>query len=358
MTGPDPRTTWPDVLTTLLAGEDLDAHRAGWAMDEIMSGNATAVQVAGFLVALRSKGETIDELRAVADTMLAHAHRIEVPGDCMDIVGTGGDRANTVNISTMAAMVVAAAGVTIVKHGNRAASSKSGTADCLEALGIDLSVGPERVAEVAQRAGITFCFAQLFHPSMRHAAVPRAELGIPTLFNVLGPLTNPAQPRYAAVGVARADMAPLVAGVFAARGKRTAVFRGDDGLDEVTVSTTSRVWWASGEAGDSVREFVVDPERLGVSPAPLLSLRGGDGRHNAGVVLDVFGGATGPIRDAVVLNAAVALAVASGDPVTDQDEFTAALERGMVRAAEAIDSGAASATLARWRDVSTQAASR
>lgn len=235
--------TWPQVLTTLLTGGDLPEPVARWAMERIMSGEASAAQIAGFLMALRAKGESSAEILAVADVMLAHAHRIEVPGPAVNVVGTGGDRANTVNISTMSALVAAAAGVTVVKHGNRAASSRSGTADCLEALGVDLTLAPEQVAAVGAQAGITFCFAQKFHPSMRHAGPVRAELGVPTVFNVLGPLTNPAQPQFAAVGVADARMAPLVAGVFAARGKRTAVFRGDDGLDELTLTTTSSLWW-------------------------------------------------------------------------------------------------------------------
>src|SRR6478735_1844480 len=209
-------TTWPALLSDLIAGRDLDRATAEWAMAQIMGGEATPSQVAGFLIGLRAKGESIEEMRGLAEQMLAHARRIEVPGPSLDIVGTGGDRA---------------------------ASSSSGSADVLEALGVDLSLPPERVVEVASEAGITFCFAQTFHPSFRHTAVPRRDLGIGTAFNFLGPLTNPAQPTYAAVGCADARMAPLLAGVFAHRGKDAAVFRGDDGLDEVTVSTTTHVWW-------------------------------------------------------------------------------------------------------------------
>src|SRR5690349_9720355 len=220
-------------------------------MGEVMRGEASPVQLAGFLVALRAKGESVDELRGLADVMLAHANPIEVPGPSLDIVGTGADRAHTVNISTMAAIVIAACGVKVVKHGNRAASSSSGSADVLESLSVNLTLGPARVAEVAAEAGITFCFAQVFHPAMRHAAAARAGLGVGTAFNVLGPLTNPAQPTYAAVGVADPRMAPLIAGVFAGRGKDAAVFRGDDGLDELTLSTTSTVWWVQG--GDVTR---------------------------------------------------------------------------------------------------------
>lgn len=344
-------STWPQIYTTLLAGNDLHDAEAGWAMARIMSGEASQSQVAGFLVGLRAKGETSAEIKVIADTMLELAQRIEVAGPAIDVVGTGGDRANTVNISTMASIVVAAAGVTVVKHGNRAASSKSGTADCLEALGIDLKMAPQQVAECARVAGITFCFAQTFHPSMRHAGPVRAELGIPTVFNVLGPLTNPAQPEFAAVGVADVRMAPLVAGVFAARGRRTAVFRGDDGLDELTVSTTSSVWWVDDGA---VTQYVVDPADHGIATAPLSALRGGDAAHNAAVVLEVFAGASGPIRDAVTLNAGIALAVASGRPVRDQDDLRAAVQEGVERARRAIDSGAALATLERWRDTTRE----
>ncbi len=341
-------TSWSEVLTTLLAGAELPPTSAAWAMEQIMSGEASSAQIAAFLVALRGKGETSGEILSVADVMLDHARRIEVPGPTIDIVGTGGDRAQTVNISTMAALVVAASGVRVVKHGNRAASSRSGTADCLEALGVDLTLEPDQVAAVATDAGITFCFAQRFHPSMRYAGPVRAELGIPTVFNVLGPLTNPAQPEFAAVGVADARMAPLVAGVFASRGRRTAVFRGDDGLDELTISTTSSLWWVD---GGRVLELSVDPARVGLEYAPLESLRGGDAAHNARVVLETFAGAAGPIRDAVLLNAGVALAVAGGAPVTDEATLDAALAEGIARARDAIDSGAATATLERWRDV-------
>ena len=219
-------------------------------MAQIMDGEATPSQVAGFLIGLRAKGESVEEMRGPGRRRCSRTRAgSTVPGPSLDIVGTGGDRAHTVNISTMSAMVAAAAGVRLVKHGNRAASSSSGSADVLEALGVDLSLPPERVVEVASEAGITFCFAQTFHPSFRHTAVPRRDLGVGTAFNFLGPLTNPAQPTYAAVGCADARMAPLLAGVLRRPGKDAAVFRGDDGLDEVTVSTTTHVWWV--RAGSS-----------------------------------------------------------------------------------------------------------
>ena len=337
--------TWPTIYTALLSGQDLGTTESAWAMDQIMSGEASPVQVAGFLMALRAKGETIDEMRGLADTMLAHASRIEVAGTTLDIVGTGGDRAQTVNISTMAALVAAASGVRVVKHGNRAASSSSGSADVLEALGINLTLPPADVAAVAEQAGITFCFAQHFHPSMRHAAAARSGLGIGTAFNFLGPLTNPAQPTYAAVGVADARMAPLIAGVFAGRGKDAVVFRGDDGLDELTISTTSSLWWVRSGA---VREYSLDPRSVGLELHPLETLRGADAPFNAQVVRDVFAGAAGPVRDAVVLNAGVALALTVPDRGERQSDFIVALRAGMDRAGAAIDNGGATSVLARW----------
>ena len=337
--------TWPTIFTALLAGQDLGTSESAWAMDEIMSGEASPAQVAGFLMALRAKGETVDEMRGLADTMLAHASRIDIEGTTLDIVGTGGDRAHTVNISTMAALVAAASGVRVVKHGNRAASSSSGSADVLEALGINLTLSPSDVAAVVEQAGITFCFAQQFHPSMRHAAAARSDLGIGTAFNFLGPLTNPAQPTYAAVGVADARMAPLMAGVFAGRGKDAAIFRGDDGLDELTICTTSRVWWVRNGA---VREYNLDPAWVGLERHPLETLRGADAAYNAQVVRDVFAGAVGPVRDAVVLNAGIALALTVPDRGENQADFIAVLQAGMDRAGAAIDDGSATSVLQRW----------
>lgn len=343
--GSDQGHTWPGVLTTLLSREDLDAESTRWVMRQIMEGEATPAQIAGFLMALRAKGESVTEMQALADQMLAHARRITVPGPSLDIVGTGGDRAHTVNISTMAAMVIAAAGIRVVKHGNRASSSSSGSADVLEALGVDLSLSPDRVVEIAHEVGITFCFAQTFHPSFRHTAVPRRDLGVGTAFNFLGPLTNPAQPTYAVVGSADARMAPLIAGVFAGRGTDAAVFRGDDGLDEVTVSTTTAAWWVRDGA---VVGRQVDPTRLGLSLHPVESLRGGSAEHNAQVVHEVFAGAPGAVRDAVLLNAGVALALARPDSGPTQADFDRDLLAGVARAATAIDSGAAADLVVRW----------
>ncbi len=346
-----PTPTWPTVLTSLLAREDLDHATAAWAMGEIMGGLATPAQVAGFLMALRAKGETVAELHGLADVMLAHAHRIEVPGTTIDIVGTGGDRHNSVNISTMSAIVLAACGLTLVKHGNRAASSAAGSADVLEALGVSLTLTPAQVAEVARTAGITFCFAQTFHPAMRHAAGARRELGVGTAFNMLGPLTNPAQPTYAAVGVADLRVAPLIAGVFAARGRPAVVVRGRDGLDEVTLSTATDIWWVR---GGTVGTFAITPDDLGLAPAPLSALTGGDPAHNAQVARRVFAGETGPVRDAVLANAGTALALADAAAGSTPESVTAAFRAGVRRAAEVIDGGGAARTLQRWVEASAR----
>lgn len=334
-------STWPDVLGALVAGEDLTPAQASWAMGEILAGEATPAQIAGFAVALRAKGETIEELSGLVEAMYAVMTPISVPGRLLDVVGTGGDRSFSVNISTMSAIVAAGAGARVVKHGNRSASSQAGTADVLESLGVRLDLPAERVAEVANEAGITFCFAAAFHPALRHAAVPRRELGIGTAFNVLGPLANPTRPAAQAIGCADPRLAPVMAGVFAARGVDAWVFRGDDGLDELTTTTTSSLWVVhDGEVTTST----VDPAALGLAPATAEDLRGGDAAHNAGVVRRLLAGETGPVRDAVLLNAGAALAVydAPGQPVPD------ALAAGIARAAEAIDSGAAQATLEGW----------
>jgi anthranilate phosphoribosyltransferase len=332
---------WPHLITELIAGRDLTADDTAWAMQQTMLGEATPVQLAGFLVALRAKGETVEELRGLVAAMLEHAVRIDVPGPTVDIVGTGGDRAHTVNISTMASLVVAGAGRRVVKHGNRAASSSCGAADVLEELGVRLDLPPERVAELASEVGITFCFAMVFHPAMRHAGVARSQLGVPTVFNYLGPLTNPAQPVASAVGVADPRMAPLVAGVLAARGASALVFRGDDGLDELTTTGPSHVWEV---AGGSVSQTVLDPGALGVARARLEDLRGADAAHNAAVARRFLAGERGPVRDAVLLNAAAAL-VASG---TGSGDLEARMAAGLVEAERSVDSGAAATVLEKW----------
>jgi anthranilate phosphoribosyltransferase len=341
--GGDPAASrsWPDVLSTLLAGRDLGAEDTAWAMDRIMRGEATDAQIAGFAIALRAKGETVEEMAGLVRAMYAHARTIEVPGRTVDIVGTGGDRSNTVNISTMSSIVVAGAGAKVVKHGSRAASSASGASDVLGRLGVNLELTPERVVEVAEEAGITFCFAVRFHPALRHAAAARSELGVATTFNFLGPLTNPARVMAQATGVADARMAPILAGVLAERGSSALVFRGDDGLDELTTTATSQVWVVR---DGKVEQRTFDPRDVGIGLVPVEALRGADAAHNAEVARRLLAGETGPVRDAVLLNAAAALVAL--DPADAPLEVQIAA--GLVRAAESVDSGAAEDVLRRW----------
>ena len=336
-------TTWPEVLSALVARQDLDAGSATWAMEEILSGNATPAQIAGFAIALRAKGETLAEVQGLVDAMYRHAVPFSVEGRVVDIVGTGGDLAKTVNISTMSAVVIAGAGVRVVKHGNRAASSASGAADVLEELGVRLDVPPTRLGDVLDAVGITFCFAPVFHASYRFTAVPRRELGIPTTFNFLGPLVNPAKPAASAVGVADARMGPIMAGVLGARGADAFVFRGDDGLDEITTSTTSQVWIADGASGE-VTEDTIDPRAFGFDYTPVSELTGGDPAFNAKVFERVLGGEQSSVRTAVLLNAGAAIAAheaAAGD-------LESRLRSGIERAKQSIDTGAAAKVLETW----------
>jgi anthranilate phosphoribosyltransferase len=333
--------TWATILSTLLARRDLTAAESAWAMTQIVRGETTPVQLAAYLVALRAKGETAVEVAGAADALLAHAAPVDFPGPAVDIVGTGGDGTGAVNISTMAAIVVAATGLTVAKHGGRAASSTSaGSGDVIERLGIPLDLPPTRVAKVAEQAGIAYLFAPAFHAGMRHAGPVRRELGVPTIFNVLAPLINPARPAYALVGVADPRFVSVLAYVLAARGCRALVVRGDDGLDKLSTSTTSQVV----EVRDGqVRHAVLDPERFGIARSAPGALRGGDEAANAAVVHALLAGQRGPVRDAVLLNAAAACATADGDGDLD-DRIAAAL----VRCTTAIDTGAAATTLHRW----------
>ncbi|MGW9350210.1 anthranilate phosphoribosyltransferase [Nocardiopsis flavescens] len=337
--------SWANLITALLEGTTLSSADTAWAMNEIMSGSATDAQIAGFAIALRAKGESVSEVTGLARGMLDNAVRIEVPGPTLDIVGTGGDRAHTVNVSTMAAIVASAAGARVVKHGNRAASSSCGTADVLERLGVVLDLPPELTVRVAREAGIAFCFAPVFHPSFRFTAKPRRELAVPTVFNFLGPLTNPAQTTAAAIGVFDERMCEVMAGVFAERGASALVFRGDDGLDELTTATTSTVWVVR---GGSARRETLDPADLGIARSAPDALRGGDVEFNARAVRDLLAGRTGPVRDAVLLNAGAALAAVDGvdGPLAD------AVRDGYDRAVAAVDSGAAERTLAAWVETS------
>ena len=339
--------SWPNVLSALLSGEDLSVSDAAWSMEQVMLGEATPAQLAGFLVALRAKGETVDEIVGFRDAILDHAVPLAVNPMALDIVGTGGDRFGTVNISTMASIVCAGVGVPVIKHGNRASSSASGSSDVLAALGIDLSLSADKVAAILDTAGITFAFAAAFHPGFRHAALARKELGIPTVFNYLGPLCNPARPEASAVGVANLDRVPLIVGVFQTRGATALVFRGDDGLDELTTTGHSHVWEVS---RGLVTEHDIDPRDLGIRRASINELVGGDAEHNAAVVHSVLAGEVGAVRDIVLLNAAAGLVAfdLANDPAQSQVNIIERFRTKMVVAAEAVDSGAATAKLAEW----------
>jgi anthranilate phosphoribosyltransferase len=316
-------------------------------MRRVMLGEVTQAQLAGFLVALNGKGETVDEIVGFRDAILEHALPLHIDPMALDIVGTGGDRFGTVNISTMASIVAAASGVPVVKHGNRAASSKSGSSDVLAALGVNLDLQPEGVAEVLGQAGITFAFAALFHPGFRHAGLVRRELGIPTVFNFLGPLCNPARPEASAVGVSGLDKVPLIVGVFRTRGATALVFRGDDGLDELTTTGHSHIWEVSRGA---VTEHDLDPLDLGLKRVEVAALVGGDPAHNAAVVRSTLQGESGPVRDIVLLNAAAGLVAydLALNPARVQEPIVDRFKSAMAIAAESIDSGAAMAKLNVW----------
>jgi anthranilate phosphoribosyltransferase len=341
------RFSWPELLTALLAGRDLSVSESEWAMRQVMAGMATPSQLAGFLVALRAKGETVDEIVGFRDAILDAAVALPVRAEVLDIVGTGGDRFGTVNISSMSAIVAAASGVPVVKHGNKAASSSSGSSDVLSALGVDLTLTPEAVAEVLARTGITFAFAAAFHPGFRHAGATRAELGVPTVFNILGPLCNPARAEANAVGVAHLDRVPLITGVFRTRGATALVFRGDDGLDELTTTGHSRIWEIS--RGD-VHEHDLDPRDLGIARADIDDLRGKGPDYNAEVVRRVLDGETGPVRDIVLLNTAAGIVAYRlfQDANEVQRPIVERLAEARDAAAAAIDDGRAAAKLADW----------
>jgi anthranilate phosphoribosyltransferase len=328
--------SWPHTLSHILSGESLDEGAAGAAMAEIMEGAATPAQVAAFVVALRARGETAEEIIGLVRTMRSYAAKVEAGEDVLDTCGTGGDRAGTFNVSTAAALVCAGAGAKVAKHGNRAASSRCGSADVLEALGVKIDLPADGVEECIAEAGIGFCFAPVFHPAMRHTAVPRRELGIATVFNFLGPLTNPAGARFQALGVADPRMLELMVEALGRLGsKRVIAFHGHGGLDELATSGPSTVVEL---AGGEIRRWTLEPGDLGLAPAPVEAISGGSADENAAAVRAVLGGEPGPRRDIVVLNAAAGL-VAAGH-ATD-------MGTGMARAAEAVDSGAATRALER-----------
>jgi anthranilate phosphoribosyltransferase len=331
------------AIGKLVKGQDLSETEAAQAMELILSGDATPVQIAGFMIALRIKGETAEEIAGLARTARRHALPMAGRPDLLDTCGTGGDALGTFNISTLSAMVAAACGATVAKHGNRAASSRCGLADLLEELGVKVALEPDAVSRCLAECGIGFMFAPVFHPAFANAAGPRRELGIPTVFNFLGPLTNPARPRAQVVGVADGRMLPVIAGVLADRGTSAYVVRGEDGLDEITTTGPSTAYrTGSGET----TEFRIDPAILGLQPAAAADLAGGDAATNAAAARAVLAGEAGPARDIVLLNAAAALTVAG---------LAVDLAEGLVRAAESVDSGAAAGVLTRWVETSSGA---
>ncbi len=338
--------SWSELIETLTNGLDLQVVDAQWAMNQILQGNSDIEDIKKFLLALKSKGEIAEEVNAFVNVMYQHSAPIEISERAVDTVGTGGDGANTINISTTAAIVAAAAGAKVIKHGNRAASSKSGSADLLQALGVNIDLDGVGVATTFNEVGIGFCFAPKFHPAMRHAAPARKELGVPTIFNILGPLANPAKPKAAAIGVANDRMHLLMAEVLAAKGVDGFVFRGDDGLDEITLASTTSVLSIG---NDEISSDLLDPKDFGIDRAPITDLIGGDAAFNAQVTLAIFAGERGAPRDAVALNAAAAIAAYKGDFGKSLKERIA---DGYLDAVNAIDSGAATKLLTNWAAVS------
>jgi anthranilate phosphoribosyltransferase len=338
---------WPQLIAALLARRDLRVAEATWAMERIVTGEVASSTLAGFLIALRAKGETVDEIVGFRDAILANARPLPLPARALDLVGTGGDGFKTVNVSTTAALVVAACGVPVTKHGNRAASSASGASDVLGALGLDLGLDGDGLARVFAEVGITFVWASAFHPGFRHAAEARSALGVPTVFNFLGPLVNPSRPDANVIGVASSAVVPLVTGVLQTRGATALVVRGDDGLDELSTTGHSRIREVSAGA---VTEHDVHPADVGLPVARMEALRGGTPEENAATVRRVLAGEGGPVRDIVLLNAAAGLVAWDlyEDPANAERPMAKRLTDGIERAARAVDSGQAAAKLDAW----------
>ena len=334
--------TWEESVLRLHSGVDLTSAEISLMMQIILEGRAEIDAIKEFLVALKSKGESAEEVTALVDEMYRHSAPISIKERAVDTVGTGGDGAQTINISTTAAIIAASAGARVVKHGNRAASSKSGSGDLLEALGVAISLDGSEVAQCVQELGIGFCFAPIFHPAMRFAAPARKELGVPTVFNILGPLANPAKPQAAAIGVADERMHRVMAQVLVARGVDGFVFRGADGLDEITLSTTTSVLTLTSGA---IHSDQIDPLDFGIQRAPIADLVGGDAKENARITTAIFNGEHGAPRDAVLLNAAAAIAAFDGEgELGIQERMSGAL----TKARDALDSGATRTLLKDW----------
>jgi anthranilate phosphoribosyltransferase len=350
--------SWPAILTSLLAGEDLRRNEASWAMAQIMSGEATPAQIGAFMLALRSKGETVEELAGLVDVMLENAVLLQTGSEAVDIVGTGGDLVGTVNISSMASILTAASGIPVLKHGSRSASGKTGSSEMLEVLGIRLDLSPQQVTEVFKKVGITFFFAPVFHPAMRHVAPIRKELAIPTTFNFLGPLANPAQPIATALGVAEQKIAPLMALELAQRGRTALVFRSEDGLDELSTTAEARIWQVS---NGSVTEHVLDARELGLTRVGQQALLGGDAKHNAEVAAKLFAGQdfenSSAIREVVLLNAAAGIVAfeLAKDAELANESIESRFTKALARAEQALTSGEAARKLSSWSQATQSA---
>jgi len=340
---------WPALIGELIAGRDLTGDQTGAALSDILTGDATAAQIAGFLVALRAKGETADELAGLLSVAMSEAAIVPLTDHersaCVDVVGTGGDGSHSINVSTMAAIVTAAAGAPVCKHGNRSASSQAGTADVFELLGVALELSPDGVARCVREAGIGFCYAPAFHPAFRFAGAPRREMGVPTVFNLLGPMANPGRVQRQLIGVADPTFARPMVEALAAQGLTAAWVVHGGGLDELTTTGPSTVLALGNGVID---EFTIDPQVFGLAPAVAADLRGGAPEENADAVRRVLAGDTGAHRDIVLLNAAAALVVAG-----KVDDLTSGLDV----AAAAIDDGRAAATLTEMARVSQSASS-
>ena len=338
--------SWSEIFASLNNKIDLTSAQSLWAMNTVMDGKATNDEIKQLLLGLKEKGESPSEITSFVEVMLEHSVKLDISNDAVDTCGTGGDSLGTVNISTAAALVVAGCGIPVVKHGNRAASSKSGSADVLEALGVLTSMNPEQVKESFKKCGITFCFAPTFHPAMKHVGPVRKELGVATVFNILGPLANPAQPKAQVVGVANLKMAPIIAQVLANRKTSAFVVRGNDGLDEISIGGSTQIWDVrSGE----VKEFEFDAQELGIPKAGVEKLAGGDATHNAGLIRKALStNGSGPIQDAICVNAAASIVAYEN---LGGDFFTQ-MQLAFARAKGSVESGASLQVLNTWANYS------
>ena len=338
--------SWSEIFSVLKNKTDLTSQQSTWAMNTIMSGAAKDTEIKEFLLSLKDKGESASEITSFVEVLLQHGVKLEVTNNAVDTCGTGGDSLSTVNISTAAALVVAGCGIPVVKHGNRAASSKSGSADVLETLGVLTSMSPSQVKECFEVCKITFCFAPTFHPAMKHVGPVRKELGVPTVFNILVPLANPAQPKAQVVGVANLKMAPIIAQVLANRKTSAFVVRGKEGLDEISTCGPTQIWDVRSGV---VKEFEFDAQELGINKVQITDLKGGDATFNAQLIRKALGAnGQGPIQDAICVNAAasiVAFENLGGD-------FFTQMQLAYARAKGSVESGASLDVLNRWANFS------